>query len=147
MNADEFEERLASMERKERILIGYLLHDADAPAYVIKEKQLDRRVFFFAETRIMYLIICEMYNAGLEINGATVAEYMMNTGTLREISGINAINDYLFCKQYAEQRHEEYSLDYLLNMLTAGAEYREMYFLTSRYNLGVIMDDGEQWED
>src|ERR1700752_2989092 len=113
------------MELRERILLGYLLLDEDAPRKVIVEERLDRRAFFFAETRMTFIAIEEMFNAGLTIDIPSVFEYMMQNNFLREINGVHTINDFLFAKQYIESQSKDYTLDYLLNLLTAQYEYRE----------------------
>lgn len=144
MEQDEFATLLPSMELKERVLLGYLMLDGEeALRRVFVEEQLDRRAFFFAETRATFSCIQEMFNQGIPVDPSTVFEFMIHNNYLREINGVHSINDFLFAKQYIEAQNEHYSLDYLLNMISAWYEYREMYFLTKRYDMLIVGGDDE----
>ena len=137
MDLDDYCELLPKMETQERILIGWLmLYGDEAPKQVITEAKIDRRCFLFAETRSVFIAIEEMYNQGLKIDGAEVLKYMIENKTIREINGVSTINDYLICCQYIQRQTDEYTIDYLINLITAQFEFREMHFLLDRYDFG-----------
>jgi hypothetical protein len=85
-----------------------------------------------------------MFNAGLKIDGAEVIKYMIHTNTIREVNGISSINYCLVAKQVIERQTDEYTLDYLINLITAQFEYREMHFLIDRYDFGFYKEGGEE---
>lgn len=141
MEIEDYNSLLVKMELRERLLIGFLLLDIDAPTTVIVNHGIDRRVFMFAETRTVFVAIEEMFNQGLEIDAAEVSRYMIETGLLREINGLSAINDYILHQQLITQMCSEYTLQYLINTITAHYEYREMMLLLQRYDFTDLLGD------
>ena len=134
MELEDYCELLPKMEVQERIMLGFMMLDQEAVTKVIVEAGIDRRCFHFAETRAVFIALETMFNAGLKIDGAEVIKFMIDTKTVREINGISTINDYLVCAQYIERQTEEYNIDYLINLITAQFEFREMHFLIDRYD-------------